>query len=152
MSSLEFLNGPQKGEYLELLGSRTVVGRQIGCDIQLDDGWASREHLCLHLSPEGGCTAEDLGSENGSWVNGERIRRRVLTGGEVLRIGGTELRYHRQMANDSTEDMVLDEKTLRLRLHVYERRVQDLERELRALRQENQLLNEALSRGARGAG
>src|ERR671928_1135054 len=63
------------------LGNRVVVGRLDTCDIPIHDKSVSREHARLSQLP-GGYVVEDLGSTNGTLVNGERI-----TEATVLRPG-----------------------------------------------------------------
>lgn len=63
-----------------------VVGRSAACDLTLDDSFVSQRHF--RLAPDGaaGWIVEDLGSTNGTWVDGQRItgRRRVGAG---MRLG-----------------------------------------------------------------
>jgi DNA-binding NtrC family response regulator len=75
---------------------RTVlVGRDAACDVVLDDRSVSRRHAALHL---GARTAlEDLGSSNGSWLLGVRIRSKAKTPlplGAMFELGGTTLIVH----------------------------------------------------------
>lgn len=76
-----------------LTGSRMVLGRLASCDIQMQDANASREHVAL-VHEDGSWFAEDLGSTNGTLVNGRPIRKARLTDGDVITIGITELVYH----------------------------------------------------------
>ncbi|MBV1931045.1 MAG: FHA domain-containing protein [Porticoccaceae bacterium] len=63
--------GPVEGlEYP--INSTTVVGRAIECDITLQRSYISREQAKLALA-EGGLTIEDMGSSNGTYVNGVAI-------------------------------------------------------------------------------
>ncbi len=76
-----------------LRGERMVVGRLNSCDVCLSDSNASRQHSAF--VPEGaGWAVEDLGSTNGTWVNGQRIDRLRLRDGDVIVVGVTELVYH----------------------------------------------------------
>lgn len=78
------------------LAQRTyVLGRVPSCDIVLADATVSNRHARLtpHLD---GFVIADLGSTNGTSVNGERLTGdRVLRGGEVLRLGDATLLYER---------------------------------------------------------
>ncbi|MBW3542065.1 MAG: FHA domain-containing protein, partial [Planctomycetes bacterium] len=68
-----------------------LVGRGDGCDIELDDDGVSWIHCCLVYrgSPER-FLVRDLGSLNGTWVNGRRIEREAtLRPGDILRVGYT---------------------------------------------------------------
>lgn len=63
------------------------VGRMSDCWLALDDELASRYHARFHVSPER-TELEDLGSRNGTYVNGERVEgRRLLMDGDRIRIG-----------------------------------------------------------------
>ena len=75
------------------LGERLTVGRGRQNDLQLGwDGQLSRAHAAFERRPEG-VYLVDLGSLNGSFVNGERVRERRLFGGEVVRLGETAFRW-----------------------------------------------------------
>jgi pSer/pThr/pTyr-binding forkhead associated (FHA) protein len=71
------------GEGLPIHGVLTV-GRDPGCDLRLSDPHASRRHAQL-LDVGGTIWLQDLGSANGTFINGERIRgaRRVFHGDEI---------------------------------------------------------------------
>jgi hypothetical protein len=77
-----------------LRGERMVVGRLSGCDICLSDVNASREHAAFVRQPEG-WAIEDLGSTNGTLLNGVAVERAQLHDGDVIEIGLTRLVYHR---------------------------------------------------------
>jgi FHA domain len=87
--------GLQQGRSIE--GSATtVVGRDAEADIRLDgDEFASAQHARLEVR-DGNVWVEDLGSTNGTFVNGAKVtRKRRLRAGDALRIGQTELRLER---------------------------------------------------------
>jgi FHA domain-containing protein len=71
----------------------TVVGRDHESGIRLDgDEFASARHAQIDPRPDG-IWVEDLGSTNGTFVNGAQVTsRRLLQPGDVLRVGETELR------------------------------------------------------------
>ncbi len=82
--------------FFELEDKGTLVfGREPGPDgITLDDARASRQHLEVGFDKRSGCfIAKDLGSKNGSFLNGHKLDRAELTAGAVLRIGDTILVY-----------------------------------------------------------
>src|SRR5215813_978111 len=58
--------------------------------LELNDQWISHSHARLERRGDR-WTLEDEGSRNGSWVNGERIERRMLGDGDVIECGGTFL-------------------------------------------------------------
>lgn len=66
-----------------------VIGRGTDCDLVIKDAKASRRHCQLTRS-EGGFRLEDLGSKNGTYVNGERIGAAVqLKPSSTFKIGDT---------------------------------------------------------------
>jgi hypothetical protein len=84
------VDGP--GTRHELSTGRNVIGRGTEADIRLPDTGVSRKHVDVVL--EGAtATAEDLGSTNGTLVNGRRISRQALADGDVIRIGHSVLVY-----------------------------------------------------------
>jgi pSer/pThr/pTyr-binding forkhead associated (FHA) protein len=90
---IEVISGAQS-QRLELAADRTTVGKAAENDVSLpDDATASHLHAVLERFPAGWCVT-DLGSSNGTWVNGERIwaSRRLRTGDEI-RIGHTRLLF-----------------------------------------------------------
>ncbi len=92
--------GPQEGEEFLLDRAEMVVGRAapgVPCDITLKDRSVSRPHARLECLPDGsGWGVVDLGSANGTWINGQRIRPEVccpLKHGDVLAFGSTLLLF-----------------------------------------------------------
>jgi Protein of unknown function (DUF3662)/FHA domain len=89
------VDGP--GTRHQLSTGRNVIGRGTDADIRLPDTGVSRKHVDIVL--EGGvATAEDLGSTNGTLVNGRRISRQALSDGDVIRIGHSVLVYRQDGA------------------------------------------------------
>lgn len=76
-----------------LIAERSVVGRLKTCDICLQDANASREHAAIERE-ESGWALVDLGSLNGTLLNGERVDRARLADGDVITVGITELVFH----------------------------------------------------------
>jgi hypothetical protein len=91
---LELLGG--RGEILEAYPLRfgtTTIGRRAGSDITLLDGKISRDHAQVELSADG-ATLSDLGSLNGTTINGELVRdARRLQPGDLIEIGRARLRF-----------------------------------------------------------
>jgi FHA domain len=73
-------------------GEELTIGRE-DCDVTLaDDDEISRRHAAVRALPGGGAEVRDLGSRNGTFVDGERIEdARELSGGETIRVGKTEI-------------------------------------------------------------
>jgi hypothetical protein len=77
-----------------LAGESTVVGRSSECDVTLDDANVSRRHAEIRRVGDAYEIA-DLGSTNGTEVNGQRIRETSLVDGDVIGMGTTELVFER---------------------------------------------------------
>ncbi len=71
----------------------TVVGRGVDADIVLDDPGVSRRHAEIHVM-DGRARVIDLGSTNGTFVDGERVHAGVLTDGSAITIGRTRIIVH----------------------------------------------------------
>ena len=84
----------EEGEGRMLDSAPITVGRGPQNDVTLDgDDYASAKHA--RIEPRGdGVWVEDVGSTNGTFLNGIKLTRaRKLTPGDVVRVGETELRY-----------------------------------------------------------
>ncbi|GAC1518548.1 MAG: hypothetical protein NVS2B16_23940 [Chloroflexota bacterium] len=90
------------------LRSRTVIGRLDTCDLPVDDRSVSREHARLSRLHDG-YVVEDLGSTNGTLVNGRRIDEAViLRPGDILTVGSVEFRFQQQSAlSESRQSQLL---------------------------------------------
>jgi hypothetical protein len=69
-----------------------TIGRLPGCDVVVDDAGVSRQHARIRRT-DGGFVLTDLGSTNGTMVNGEPIQEHVLEHGDRITIGETELEF-----------------------------------------------------------
>ncbi len=76
-----------------VLGEETLtIGRLPSCDIPVPDPNVSRKHA--EIRPSGaGYVVVDLGSTNGTRVNGGTVNERKLTDGDVIAVGTTRLRF-----------------------------------------------------------
>ena len=86
---LVVMSGVDVGRKIVLEGTM-VVGRTEDCDIVLDDGEVSRQHARFTTS-QGGAVVEDMGSRNGVFVDGRRVKELELDVGDRIQIGGHEL-------------------------------------------------------------
>lgn len=81
--------GPQPNQTYELTKDRVTLGRDITNDITINDPEVSRHHMQL-IRGAGGYTIEDLGSTNGTFVNGQRLTSpRPLRPGDMIGLGET---------------------------------------------------------------
>ncbi len=69
-----------------------VIGRTAECDLSIDDGKASRRHARIAVEA-GVVEIEDLGSSNGTLLNGKPVARRLLREGDEVQIGKTVITY-----------------------------------------------------------
>ena len=93
-SRLTITSGPQEGESIPLLTRRVMVGRAApGSDwqVSLNDPSVSRPHARLELSEDNSWVVFDLGSANGTLVNGAALseKGRALSDGDVVTFGST---------------------------------------------------------------
>ncbi|HWT15232.1 MAG TPA: sigma 54-interacting transcriptional regulator [Patescibacteria group bacterium] len=72
---------------------RWRIGRGAECDVQLDARGVSREHVEIEVLGDGGCVLRDLGSTNGSRVDGRRFLELASRGDFVLDLGSARLRF-----------------------------------------------------------
>jgi two-component system cell cycle response regulator len=91
-AQLVVLAGSNVGEMYNLQGS-LLIGRGRDADIRIQGDGISRGHARLKVAPDG-VHFEDLGSTNGSFVNGERVERALLQDGDKIQLGtATILRF-----------------------------------------------------------
>ena len=93
MSSSEFRmivrTGPNPGTVFDLTKEVSLIGRDVTNDVVVGDAEVSRQHARLTRTP-GGYVLEDLGSTNGTFVNGERlVAPRVMNPGDLVALGET---------------------------------------------------------------
>ena len=84
------------GDRYPLLSAITVLGRDNTADVILDDPGISRRHTEIRVTSDGPhlvASIRDLGSTNGTFVNGERIASQHLADGDRISVGRTSLTY-----------------------------------------------------------
>lgn len=85
------------------------IGRSRTCDLQLDDGVVSGHHAVLHIRQSPYMAAifdvfiKDLGSTNGTFVNGNKIKEVRLKHGDYIKIGTHEFKIYDDQAGDNTQ-------------------------------------------------
>jgi diguanylate cyclase (GGDEF)-like protein len=85
---LVVLQGTNVGEMHKIEGPELVIGRAASATVRLNDDGISRRH-CRVITIGGQVIIEDLGSANGTLVNGEMIQHHALKEGDKIRLGAT---------------------------------------------------------------
>ncbi len=99
---LEFLTGDREHEVVEIrprgdsTGGAFTIGLDPANDIVLHELSVSRRHAAFTVKRNGDCWIQDLGSRNGTYVNGEKLsgRERFLHHGDKISIAYFEFRFH----------------------------------------------------------
>ncbi len=91
---LEIIQGPDIGKLFPLEAENIYIGRHAQCELVLTDLEASRRHLKM-TQCERGWFLDDLGSTNGTMVNGQRISRQLISPGDRIQIGQSILAIKR---------------------------------------------------------
>jgi hypothetical protein len=87
-----------EGRVVPVSADRIVVGRSRECDVRVDDSNVSRRHFELVRESPGTWVVSDLGSTNGTEVNGRTVQHRTtLDDGDRITIGSTELVFERTL-------------------------------------------------------
>jgi hypothetical protein len=86
-ATLSVTGGSGKGATY-LLGPLASLGRAEDNDVVVDDQLVSRHHAVIKQEA-GRFVIADLGSTNGTFVDGRRTQERILTGGDGIEMGGT---------------------------------------------------------------
>ena len=94
---LTIIKGPQTGNTFELEGPETTIGRDPANGIFLNDMTVSRAHAKI-VRNAAGVLIEDLGSLNGTWVDGAIVNSAPLHDGSSVQIGTFTLIYHESQA------------------------------------------------------
>ena len=96
---LEQLNGEAKGKLYDLDQETMKIGSAPDCAIIFNDAVISHYHACLECRPDGSTWIKDMGSRNGTKVNGTPLSMnlndsaRLLKDGDVITISYVDLRY-----------------------------------------------------------
>src|SRR5260370_202561 len=109
--------GSQGSRRMELWKDCTIIGRSRHSDIFLDDIAVHRKQPCILVTANGYVLRDDL--DNGDcFVNGQPVRERLLTDGDVMRFGNTQLTFYGhegtrpfQLATSRGRESLLGKKT-----------------------------------------
>jgi pSer/pThr/pTyr-binding forkhead associated (FHA) protein len=102
---------------IEITRDLTVVGRKEDCDLRLDHKSVSKMH-CILVKTDGLLLLRDLGSTNGTRVNGQRVRRAALLPNDQIAIAGFKFRVylgpdHEHVPEDNGATMRLENEHLK---------------------------------------
>lgn len=88
---LRVVCGPGVGAVVPLAGEAVTLGRDSDCTVPIKAGNISRNHARIDCV-DGYWLLTDLGSTNGTWLNGLRVNRAGLEPGDRIEVGGTTIR------------------------------------------------------------
>lgn len=97
--SLAVILGANAGQIFPVIRPRVVLGRGVNCDIQLQDSEISRRHAMLEVKGDS-ATVSDLGSTNGTFVDGVRVRSKSIEAHQEFALGTTTLMFIVTEMND----------------------------------------------------
>jgi diguanylate cyclase (GGDEF)-like protein len=109
------LSGPQLGEIFPLpSGRELIIGRREDSAVQIREDGVSRRHAAIEVRGSG-ASLKDLGSANGTWVDGKRVPEAWLEDGARVQVGGQttlkfvwadelEARYQMRLAEGALQD------------------------------------------------
>src|SRR5687768_860233 len=92
MGRLLVTSPPEAAGYIFLEKSEMLMGREIGCDIQISDQQSSKHHAKIYKE-RNYYIIQDLASSNGTFVNDRKIKKQRLEVGDVIRIGNFQYKF-----------------------------------------------------------
>lgn len=99
---LVVVSGSQFGTAYVLRKETTAIGRLRKCDVSLDDQLVSRLQCLIQADENGTFYIEDLASENTTYLNGKRLRKRArIADGATIVAGSTVLRFLQRLHADT---------------------------------------------------
>lgn len=102
----------RRPQIFRLVQPTVVVGRGQGTDLLLPDISVSRQHARVERTGEDDHTITDLGSQNGTKINGVRVTEHLLRHGDELQIGKFLLTYEKKTTRTTDEESDLGAYTL----------------------------------------
>jgi serine/threonine-protein kinase len=110
--TLTVVEGPQRGHVFSFAGHEVfLVGRSKQAQFHVNDGYFSRYHFMVEINPPA-CRLTDLGSRNGTHVNGQRVQCVDLRDGDVIKAGHTALRLSIPQWTPDGADATLEAHTM----------------------------------------
>ncbi|MDY7538773.1 FHA domain-containing protein [Undibacterium sp. RTI2.1] len=108
---------------LSILKSRITVGRRPGNDVVIDHLTVSGQHAAIDTTSTGSFVL-DLGSTNGTLVNGQPIKKHLLQNDDIIDIGKYKVRYQNDSENYDLPDAALKIKPSSLSVSTVSARIQ----------------------------
>ena len=84
---------------VRLTAKPTTLGRSSRCDFTLDDGMVSGKHMAVKLSKDGRAIMKDLGTTNGTYVNGSQILESHLYLDDIIQVGQVQMQLDKEQMN-----------------------------------------------------
>lgn len=109
--------GRMLGRNFALAGA-TIVGRAPECQLRLEEASLSRKHARL-IPTEDGVIMEDLGSTNGTFLNGERVQRAVAKPGDEIGFDTLRFRLYEVGKEDNIDEDALISRDIKLPVWVW---------------------------------
>lgn len=119
--TITVLAGPEQGQVFKIARPTTTIGRSNTCEVVITDPLVSRQH-CQILLGMGGINLRDLGSTNGTFLNGVRVTESPIRNQDVISVGSTRFRFAVEVTKDSLESKTpkIDELAHKKLLTLYE--------------------------------
>jgi HD-GYP domain-containing protein (c-di-GMP phosphodiesterase class II) len=111
--NIEILQPAGMQRRIPLDGSEFCIGRDAACTLRLDFPDISRVHARIYHDGQN-WLIEDCGSRNGVWINGERVGRRQLEDGDLVKVGSTLIRFNDDRGGLTSSDMEKVQKFLEI--------------------------------------
>ncbi len=87
---LAISSGPNQGVTAQIRSGETVIGRDVGCNLDTADPQVSRRHLLIKGGPEG-MRVFDLASQTGTWVGDRHVRGVAVRDTDIVTMGRTQI-------------------------------------------------------------
>src|ERR1051326_623316 len=105
MALLRITSGDSAGASFAIGSGSHRVARADGNHLRLPDGSVSSSHCEVALDPAGNLQIRDLGSTNGTYIEGQRVREALVQPGKRLLLGNLELVFENSLAAASAHAM-----------------------------------------------
>jgi len=112
MAILEVIRGPDSGSSFHVHSDELTIGRSSRADISLSDRQVSGHHARLTRDGDRYVLA-DLGSSNGTFINGHRVKEVPLQSGDEIALGQTVIRYTEAAAQEDAELIPASTETIK---------------------------------------